>query len=125
MDLAIERQLAAVRALKALRIASIVQDLADAAIAFNDIQGGVLRRGAPGRRGEKQRKGGGSWPVLKLSEHLPVPSSFIPLLPFSDLVLPGMPSTGGTNPVLRHPATIAIAGLISGSISFHKNWTAL
>ena len=39
LDFGMEKQLAAVRAIKALRIAVIFQDLADTAIALNDIRG--------------------------------------------------------------------------------------
>lgn len=35
-----------------------------------------------------------------------------------------MVCTGGVDPGLSHPATLAIAGLISGSISFYKNWNS-
>ena len=48
MDLGLERLLASTRAVKALRIAAIVQDLADSVIAVNDIRGrsgSVLVRG--------------------------------------------------------------------------------
>mmetsp|Transcript_6720 Transcript_6720/g.20743 ORF Transcript_6720/g.20743 Transcript_6720/m.20743 type:complete len:238 (-) Transcript_6720:480-1193(-) len=69
LDMSLNRQLASVRALKALRTAAIVQDIADAAIAINDILGGDL-------------------------------------------------------PMLGHPVTLALAGLLSGSISAHKNWNA-
>lgn len=43
LDLAMEKQVAAVRALKALRMFAILQDLADAAIAFNDISGACIQ----------------------------------------------------------------------------------
>lgn len=43
MDLAMEKQVAAVRALKALRMFATLQDLADAAIAFNDISGACMQ----------------------------------------------------------------------------------
>ena len=39
LDFGMQKQLAAVRAIKALRIAVIFQDLADTAIALNDIRG--------------------------------------------------------------------------------------
>jgi len=31
---------------------------------------------------------------------------------------------GGKDMILRHPATLALAGLVSGCISFRKNWKA-
>ncbi|KAG1670751.1 hypothetical protein FOA52_013978 [Chlamydomonas sp. UWO 241] len=69
LDQGLERQLGAVRALKALRIAVIMQDVADACIAVNDIMGGDV-------------------------------------------------------PVIGHPVTIALAGLMSGSVSTYKYWNA-
>ncbi|GAX73908.1 hypothetical protein CEUSTIGMA_g1358.t1 [Chlamydomonas eustigma] len=69
LDFQLEKKLAATKGLKALRIAAIIQDFADAAIAINDIR-------------------------------------------------------GGCDPIISHPVTLALAGLLSGSISSYKNWTA-
>mmetsp|Transcript_22785 Transcript_22785/g.57947 ORF Transcript_22785/g.57947 Transcript_22785/m.57947 type:complete len:249 (-) Transcript_22785:843-1589(-) len=63
----LQKDLAATRFKRALKAASMVQDLADSLIAINDIRGGKDR-------------------------------------------------------VISHPATLALAGLVSGSISFYKNW---
>mmetsp|Transcript_4933 Transcript_4933/g.10613 ORF Transcript_4933/g.10613 Transcript_4933/m.10613 type:complete len:241 (+) Transcript_4933:225-947(+) len=68
LDQAAERELRVVRAARALRVALIVQDLADSTLAVNDIR-------------------------------------------------------GGSDPLLSHPVLLAVAGLISASVSSYKNWT--
>eukprot|EP00798_Chlamydomonas_sp_ICE-L_P021804 gene21804-28825_t len=69
LEMEMEISLRKLTADRALQIALVVQDVADAAMAINDIRGGV-------------------------------------------------------DPLLNHPITLALAGLISGSISAHKNWNA-
>lgn len=69
LDSALERELSLLRGLYLLKVAAVVQDLADSTLAVNDIR-------------------------------------------------------GGADPLLSHPVTLALAGLVSGSISFYKNWNA-
>ena len=76
LDFGMEKQLAAVRAIKALRIAVIFQDLADTAIALNDIRGepGALRSFDWGRLGKCSCQ---AWPFFRLVSRLRLtPTSF-------------------------------------------------